>query len=95
MILSPVERIGEPGDRKGYVATVATCGPFLILSSCKALGTPEWQGLRSHCAHMWAISDIVLVQSIGVPRDGRSSLATVPTCGPFLNLSPAQSIGAP
>ena len=29
-----------------------TCGPFLILSLCRALGTPRRQGLGSHCAHI-------------------------------------------
>ena len=48
-----------------------TCGPFLLLSPCRALGTPETAGLGRHYAHMWAISAFVPVQSIGDPRDGR------------------------
>ena len=64
----PVQSIREPGDGRGYVATVPTCGPFLLLSLCRAFGTPKTAGLGSHGAHMWAISDFVLVQSIGDPE---------------------------
>ena len=68
LILSAKQSIGNPRDGRCSLATVPTCGPFLILSSCRALGTPKTAGLGSHCAHMWAISDFVLVQSIGDPE---------------------------
>ena len=42
----PVLSIGDPRDGRGQVATVRTCGPFLILSPCRALGTPETAGVR-------------------------------------------------
>ena len=42
----------------GYVATLPTCGPFLILPpALKRRGPPRRQGLRSHLAHLWATSD--------------------------------------
>ena len=53
-----------------------TCGPLSILSpAMKHWGPPRRQGLGSHCAHMWAISDFVPVQSIGDPprRQGLGS----------------------
>ena len=37
----PVVGIGDVPERRGDVATVPTCGPFLILSSCWALGISE------------------------------------------------------
>ena len=44
--------------KKGYVATLPTCGPLLILSpALKRRGSPRWQGLCSHLAHLWATSD--------------------------------------
>ena len=47
-------------DGRGYVAAVPTCRPFLILSpGAEHWGPPRRQGLRSRCAHMWAISDFV------------------------------------
>ena len=54
-------QVGSVGrDGRGYVATVPTCRPFLILSpGAKHWGPPRGHGLGSHCAHMWAISDFV------------------------------------
>ena len=37
----PVQIIGDPRHGMGFLATVITCGPFLILSLCRALGTPQ------------------------------------------------------
>ena len=42
----------------GYVATLPTSGPLLILPpALKQWGAPRRQGLRSHLAHKWATSD--------------------------------------
>ena len=47
----------SPGGR-GYVATLPTCGPLLILPpALKRWGPPRRQGLCSHPAHLWATSD--------------------------------------
>ena len=44
--------------KKGYVATLPTSGPLLILSpALKRRGSPRRQGLCSHLAHKWATSD--------------------------------------
>ena len=44
----------------GYVATLPTRGPLLIVSpALKRRGSPRRQGLRSHLAHKWATSDCV------------------------------------
>ena len=44
----------------GYVATLPTSGPLLILSpALKCRGSPRRQGLCSHLAHKWATSDLV------------------------------------
>ena len=47
-----------------------TCGPFLILSpAMKHWGPPRRQGLGSHYAHMWAISDFVpRYEALGTPE---------------------------
>ena len=46
-----------------------TCGPFVLLSPCRALGTPETAGLGSHCAHMWAIFYFVpRYETLGTPE---------------------------
>ena len=66
----PVLSIADPRDGMGQGATVPTCGPLLILSPCGALGAHETAGVGSQCAHMWAISDFVLVLNIGDPRGG-------------------------
>ena len=50
---------------------------------------------RPTCAHMWATSEFVVVQSIGDPRDGKGYVAGVPTRGPFLILSPYRALGTP
>ena len=56
---------------------------------------PRRQGLGSHFAPKWAISDYVPVQGIGNPRVGRGWVATVPTCAPFLILFPCGALGTP
>ena len=44
--------------KKGYVPTLPTCGPLLILPpALKRRGSPRRQGLCSHLAHKWATSD--------------------------------------
>ena len=54
----------------GYVATLPTTGPLLILSpALKRRGSPRRQGLRSHLAHKWATSDFVpRSSSMGIPE---------------------------
>ena len=42
----PPPGFGDPRNGTGKVPTVPTCGPFVILSQCKALQTPETAGLR-------------------------------------------------
>ena len=42
----------------GYVATLPSCGPVLILRpALKRWRPPRRQGLLSHLAHLWATSD--------------------------------------
>ena len=44
----------------GYVATLPTSGPLLILSpALKRRGSPRRQGLCSHLAHKWATADFM------------------------------------
>ena len=48
----------DPPGGRGYVATLPTCGPPLILPpALKRWGPPRRQGLCSHLAHLWATSD--------------------------------------
>ena len=49
---------GDPRGGRGYVATLPTCGPLLILPpALKRWGPPRRQGLCSPLAHLWATSD--------------------------------------
>ena len=54
----------------GYVATLPTIGPLLILSpALKRRGPPRRQGLCSHLAHKWAPSDFVpRSEAEGIPQ---------------------------
>ena len=56
--------------RKGYVATLPTSGPLLILPpALKRRGSPRRQGLCSHVAHKWATSDFVpRSEAEGIPK---------------------------
>ena len=76
---------GEPPGGRGYVATLPTCGPLLILPpALKRWGSPRRQGLCTHLAHLWATSDSVPpLQSGGDPLGGRNYVATLPTLGPL------------
>ena len=48
---------GGQGGR-GYVATLPASGPLLIPPpALRRWGSPRWQGLCSHLAHLWATSD--------------------------------------
>ena len=52
------EAVGIPLGGRGYVPTLPTCAPLLILPpALKRWGPPRWQGLCSHVAHLWATSD--------------------------------------
>ena len=60
---------GEPPGGRGYVATLPTCGPLLILPpALKRWGTPRRQGLCTHLAHLWAPSDSSLALKRWGPR---------------------------
>ena len=56
--------------KKGYVATLPTSGPLLILPpALKRWGSPRRQGLCSHLAHLWATSDSVpRSEAEGIPQ---------------------------
>ena len=56
--------------KKGYVATLPTCGPLLILPpALKRRGSPRRQGLCSHLAHKRATSDSApRSQAEGIPQ---------------------------
>ena len=85
------EAVGTPPGGKGYVATLPTCGPLLILPpALKRWGPPRRQGLCSHLAHLWATSDSApRSEAVGTPPGGKGYVATLPTCGPLLILPPA------
>ena len=55
---------------RGYVATLPTCGPLLILPpALKRWGPPRRQGLCSHLAHLWATSDSApRSEAVGTPE---------------------------
>ena len=57
----------------GYVATLPTSGPLLILPpALKWWGSPRRHGLRSHLAHKWATSDFVpRPEADGIPETAR------------------------
>ena len=49
---------GAKGAQGGYVATLPTCGPLLILPpALRQQGSRRRQGLCSHLAHLWATFD--------------------------------------
>ena len=85
------ETEGIPLGGRGYVATLPTSGPLLMLSpALKRRGSPKRQGLCSHLAHLWATSDFVpRSEALGIPLGGRVYVATLPTSGLLLILSPA------
>ena len=52
------EALGTPQAAGGYVATLPTCGPPVILPpALKQWGPPKRQGLCSHLAHLCTTSD--------------------------------------
>ena len=52
----------------GYVATLPTSGPLLILrSAMRRWGSPRRQGLSSHLAQKWATSDFTALKLSGSP----------------------------
>ena len=54
------------------------------------------QGLCSHPAHLWATSDFVpRSEVLGTPLGGTGYVATKPTCGPLLILTPTLKRWAP
>ena len=64
------EAVGTPLGGRGYVATLPTCGPPLILPpTLKRWGPPSRQGLNSHLAHLWATSVFVPHSAaVGTPQ---------------------------
>ena len=67
---------------------------LLILSpALKRWGALRRQGLCSHLAHLWASADFApLSQVLGTPPGSTGYVATHPSCGPLLILSPALSL---
>ena len=56
----------------------------------EALAIPKRQGLCSQRAHLWATFDCVASYKVlGTPLRGKGYVATLPTCGSLLILSPA------
>ena len=55
---------------RGYVATLPTCGPPLMLPrALKRWGPPKPPGLCSHHAHLWAASDSAhCFEAVGTPH---------------------------
>ena len=51
------QSVEDPQGGRGYVATLPTCGPPVILPSALKRWAPRWQGLCSHLAHLWATFD--------------------------------------
>ena len=52
------EGVGTHLGGTGYVATLPTCGPLVILPpAVKRCGHPRREGLCSHLAHLFATSD--------------------------------------
>ena len=62
--------VGTPPGGRGYVATLPTSGPPLILPpALKRSGPPRQQGLCSHLAHLWATSDSApRFEGVGTPQ---------------------------
>ena len=75
----------------GYVATLPTCGPPVILPlDLKRWGPPRRHGLCSHlAAFVGHLRFRPSLCSSGDPPGGRGYVATLPTCGPLLIVSPA------
>ena len=49
------EAMGTPVGGRGYIATLPTCGPLLILpAALKRWEPPRREGLFSHLIHLWA-----------------------------------------
>ena len=45
------------------------CVPFLLLSPCRALGTPETARVARHYAHMWAtFHSVPRYEALGIPE---------------------------
>ena len=59
LVLPPaLKRSGSPEAARGYVATLPTSGPLPVMTpAVKRRGVLRRQGLGSHLAHKWAISD--------------------------------------
>ena len=58
---------------RGYVATLPTCGPPLIVPPALKRWRPPLGGLLcSHLAHLWATSDYApCIQAVGTPQAAR------------------------
>ena len=75
-----------PRGGRGYVATLPTSGPLLILSpALKRRGSPRRQGLCSHLAHKWA-TWYSAARSKAYYRLRLNSVATPTTMNPSTNL---------
>ena len=80
----------------GYVATLPTCGPLLILPpALKRWGPPKRQGLSRHLAHLWATFDSTLLsEALRTPKR-QGYVATFRTCGPHRILPRFEAVGTP
>ena len=85
-ILPPALKRWGPKGGRYFVATLPTCGPPLISSpALKRWESPRRQGLCSHLAHLWPISDSApSPEAGGTPQGSRGYVATLPSCGPLL-----------
>ena len=83
---------GDPLGHRGYVATLPTSGPLLILPPpLKLWVPPRREGLCSHLAHLWATSDSFPgYAAVGTSLGDKGYVGTLPTFGPPPILPPAR-----
>ena len=64
------EAAGGPPRGRGYVATLPTCWPPVIVPpALKRWGPPRRRQLCGHLAHLWATSDAVpRREAVGTPQ---------------------------
>ena len=88
------EKVGTPG-RIGYVATLPTCGPHVIMPpALQRGGTPRRQGLCSHLAQLWATSDFAPhSEAVGTPQAAGVTWPPCPLVGHFSFCPPLSSGG--
>ena len=87
----PVHSIGDPGDGTVQVATVPTCGPFVILSPIQSIAdSRDGRGKVATMPTYGPFRILSPVQRNGDPRDNhRAHMSTIS------HHIPVQSIGDP